>query len=396
MIRFTELVRDLPATVPFVGPEAQERSRGRAFRARIGANESVFGPSPKAKAAMQSAVATCWQYGDPENHELKQALAQHHGVAMENIVVGEGIDGLLGYLVRMLVEPGARVVTSLGAYPTFNFHVAGYGGELVTVPYRDDHEDLGGLMNIARSVEAAIVYLSNPDNPMGTAHGADDIVAALDRLPEGCLLVLDEAYVDCAGPEFEPPINPDDDRVIRMRTFSKVHGMAGARGGICHRPSAIDRRLQQGEKSLRHVPDFPNRGFGIVARPRLPDVGDPEDRLRPKSNLRNCGRKRPGVRSLASEFRGRGLRKRRCIRAPGSGSTVGAGCVRANAFCRTTRPVHQDFRRNRGRSNLACRITARGNPGCRHLTIQEILLVTPGIRRIPVGLVALASLSISS
>ncbi|HSM41569.1 MAG TPA: aminotransferase class I/II-fold pyridoxal phosphate-dependent enzyme, partial [Afifellaceae bacterium] len=122
---YTPLVRSLPASVPFVGPETQERARGAPFRARIGANESVFGPSPKAIAAMAKAAAEVWQYADPENHDLKYALARLHGVKPDNIVVGEGIDALLGYLNRMLVSEGTPVVTSLGAYPTFNYHVAG-------------------------------------------------------------------------------------------------------------------------------------------------------------------------------------------------------------------------------------------------------------------------------
>ena len=124
---FTPLVESLPATVPFVGPETQERQMGAPFRARIGANESVFGPSPKAIAAMVAATSEVWRYGDPENHDLKQALATHHGVKPENIIVGEGIDCLLGYLARMTVSEGTPVVTSQGAYPTFNYHVAGFG-----------------------------------------------------------------------------------------------------------------------------------------------------------------------------------------------------------------------------------------------------------------------------
>jgi histidinol-phosphate aminotransferase len=122
---YAHVVQDLPSTVPFVGPEAQERKRGRLFRARIGANESLFGPSPRAIEAMCAAAAEAWKYCDPENHDLKQALAARHCVKPENVVVGEGIDGLFGYIVRLFVEPGAVVATSLGAYPTFNFHVAG-------------------------------------------------------------------------------------------------------------------------------------------------------------------------------------------------------------------------------------------------------------------------------
>ena len=151
MPKFTPLIESLPATVPFVGPETLERQFGKPFDARIGANENVFGPSPRAIKAMQDAVAGSWRYGDPENHDLKAALAEHHGVAPENIVVGEGVDGLLGLLVRMIVVPGTRVATSLGAYPTFNFHVNGFGGQLVTVPYRDDSEDPRGPLGFGKA-----------------------------------------------------------------------------------------------------------------------------------------------------------------------------------------------------------------------------------------------------
>ena len=229
--RYTPLAQSLPATVPFVGPETQERAHGRAFAARLGANENVFGPSPKAIKAMQAALGDIWMYGDPENHDLRQALAVHHGTSPDNIVVGEGIDGLLGYLVRLLIGEGDSVVTSQGAYPTFNYHVSGFGGVLHTVPYVDDHEDPTSLFAKAAEVDAKIVYLANPDNPMGSWHRGEDIVAAMDKLPEGCLLLLDEAYVECAPQGTAAPIDANDPRVIRMRTFSKAYGMAGARVG---------------------------------------------------------------------------------------------------------------------------------------------------------------------
>lgn len=231
MPKYTDLVLSLPATVPFVGPETQERARGVAFAARLGANENVFGPSPKAITAMAEAAKDVWKYGDPENHDLKQALAAFHGVDPENIVVGEGIDGLLGYLARMVVEPGVRVVTSTGAYPTFNFHVSGYGGTLVSVPFKDDHEDPVALIEKAQEVGAAMIYLANPDNPMGTVHGADVVQRMIDATPKDSLLVLDEAYLEFADDDTAPVLDTDNQRVIRMRTFSKAYGMAGARVG---------------------------------------------------------------------------------------------------------------------------------------------------------------------
>jgi histidinol-phosphate aminotransferase len=229
--RYTALAASLPANVPFVGPEEQERARGAPFRARLGANESLFGPSPEAVAAMQDAAREAWKYGDPSSHDLRHALAAHHRVAPENILVGEGIDGLLGNLVRLMVSPGDAVVTSDGAYPTFNYHVAGFGGALHKVPYANDHEDPHALFATARETGAKLVYLSNPDNPMGSWHDGKDLAAALEDLPEGTLLVLDEAYVELAPEGTAAPVAADDPRVVRLRTFSKAYGMAGARIG---------------------------------------------------------------------------------------------------------------------------------------------------------------------
>ena len=103
--RFSALVESLPSFVPFVGPEAQERARGKTFRARLGANESIFGPSPKAVDAMREAAAGNWMYSDPESYELREAIARFHGVGIDNVVVGEGIDGLLGLSVKLATEP---------------------------------------------------------------------------------------------------------------------------------------------------------------------------------------------------------------------------------------------------------------------------------------------------
>ncbi|MBY6202185.1 pyridoxal phosphate-dependent aminotransferase [Maritalea mobilis] len=229
--RYTDLLNSLPATVPFVGPETQERARGARFDARLGANESVFGPSPRAVAAIAEAARDAWMYGDPEGFELRSALAAHHAVGIDNIVLGEGIDGLLGYLVRMLVAEGDAVVTSDGAYPTFNYHVAGFGGTLHKVPYAGDAEDPEALIAKAREVNAKLVYLANPDNPMGSWHDAARVRGMIDALPEGTVLALDEAYVDTAPAEAVLPLDLSHPRVIRFRTFSKAYGLAGLRVG---------------------------------------------------------------------------------------------------------------------------------------------------------------------
>jgi histidinol-phosphate aminotransferase len=229
--KFTDLVSGLPATTPFVGPEAIERRRGQLFDIRVGANESAFGVSPAAAKAMSDAVRNIAWYGDPEGFDLRSQLAQHHGVTMDEVCLGGGIDDLLGLTVRMLVEPGIPVVTSLGAYPTFNYHVTGFGGELIRVPYRDDRIDLGALIATVKQRKPAIVFFANPDNPMGTWYDAATVQAFIDEIPSPTVVIYDEAYVDFAPANVNFPMDTSRPRLLRMRTFSKAHGMAGARVG---------------------------------------------------------------------------------------------------------------------------------------------------------------------
>jgi len=231
MIRYSRLVGALPAVVPFVPPEALERRIGRTIKIRIGANESAFGPSPRAIAAINDAAAKISWYCDPEGYALREALAKHHGVARENIGLGAGADDLLGLIVRTIIDPGDPVVMSHGAYPTFAFHVNGFGGKFVTPPYRDFRNDAAALADAAQKSNARLVYLSNPDNPTGSWLSAAEQMSIIAKLPAGAVFVLDEAYSDFAPSGTLPTLDAEDPRIIRIRTFSKAHGMAGARVG---------------------------------------------------------------------------------------------------------------------------------------------------------------------
>ncbi|GGE24040.1 histidinol-phosphate aminotransferase [Marinithermofilum abyssi] len=230
--KFSRIVEALPPTVPFVPPEEMERQFGRKVILRLGANESSFGLSPKARAAMEQAAEESYLYGDATSHELRTKLAARLGIGTQHLVIGSGIDELLGLIARAFLDPGSGVTTSEGGYPTFNYHVEGYGGVLHTVPYRSDfYNDLDGLARSARETRSRLVYLANPDNPTGTFYTADEIARFRKQLPSDCLLILDEAYVEFAPEDQIYPIDPDDPQVIRTRTFSKAYGMAGARIG---------------------------------------------------------------------------------------------------------------------------------------------------------------------
>jgi len=230
---FTQLVQSLPDVVPFVGPETLERTFGRTFKARLGANESAFGISPLARKAIRDAagIEGCSWYGDPENFELRTLLAKKHGVSINNICVDAGIDSLLGLTIRLFIEPGQTVVSSRGAYPTVNYHVNGFGGVIQAVAYHNHHEDPVALAEAAQKHKARLVYLANPDNPMGTSLNAESIQTLMGALPEDCVLMLDEAYVEFMTSQAVLPLALSNPRLIRYRTFSKAYGLAGMRIG---------------------------------------------------------------------------------------------------------------------------------------------------------------------
>jgi histidinol-phosphate aminotransferase len=224
-------IEAIPLVTPFIGPEQLMREGGHASLLRLGANESTFGPSPKAVDAMASELARISWYGDPESYDLRCALAARHGCDVDNISVGAGIDDLMGLAVRAFMSPGDIALTTRGTYPTFGFHVTGFGGTLETVAYRNDGLiDVDALIAKAQALRPAIVYLANPDNPSGTLLPCADVVRLFEALPRQALLFLDEAYEDFVeeSDAFPAMLHP---RLLRVRTFSKAYGMAGARIG---------------------------------------------------------------------------------------------------------------------------------------------------------------------
>ncbi len=221
------------------------RESGRTQLVRLGANESAFGPSPRAVEAMVAEMPHLSWYGDPESLDLRDALAAKHSCLPQELVVGAGIDDLMGLVVRAYVAPGSAALTTRGSYPTLNYHVIGYGGRLVTVDYREDGTlDLEAMIAAAKREKPSLIYLANPDNPSGTFTARADLERFLDELPGDVLVLLDEAYADFVGAETLLPARIED-RIVRARTFSKAYGMAGARIGYAIASETVIQTLQK-------------------------------------------------------------------------------------------------------------------------------------------------------
>ncbi len=250
---------------PFIGPEQLMREGGHGSLLRLGANESNFGPSPKAIEAMARELPRISWYGDPESYDVRCAIALLHGCAIDNVSVGSGIDDLMGLAVRAFTTPGVPALATRGTYPTFAFHVTGFGVALETVDYAADGTiNVDALIAKAHTIQPGIVYLANPDNPSGTVLPFDRILRLFEALPQRSLLFLDEAYADFAGQD------PAADafmhaRLLRVRTFSKAYGMAGARIGYALAPP---RTVQTFQKIRLHYGVNRNAQVGALSCPR--------------------------------------------------------------------------------------------------------------------------------
>jgi histidinol-phosphate aminotransferase len=270
VIRPAPAVEAIPETTPFIGPEQLMRETGQRELVRLGANESAFGPSPKAIEAMARELPRLAWYGDPESLDLRDALAEKHACRPEEVVVGSGIDELMGLAVRAFVAPGDAALATRGTYPTFAYHVAGYGGRLVEVDYRvDGTTDCQAMLATARRDMPKIVYLANPDNPSGHFISEPEVARLYEALPHDTLLLLDEAYADFVDPR-ELLAPSFEDRLVRLRTFSKAYGMAGARIGYA---ITTRRNVRTFQKIRLHYGVNRNAQIGALA-----SLGDDEFR----------------------------------------------------------------------------------------------------------------------
>jgi histidinol-phosphate aminotransferase len=267
------------AHAALAGPEELARHSGRASLARLGSNESPYGPSPKAIAAADAAAAHSNRYGDPGNFELRGALAAYHGIDSANVMVGAGIDDLLGIAVRAFLPPGGAAIAGLGAFPTFEMHVRGFDAQLERVPYRaDGRTDLAGFLAAAQRLPGGLIFLPNPDNPSGSYYPPRDVMAFLDALPDDWLVLHDEAYANFLPPEERFPDDALDPRMLRLRTFSKEYGLAGMRVGYAFGSTEAVAALDA--LRLLYGVSRPAQAAALAALEDWPYVTDVIERLR--------------------------------------------------------------------------------------------------------------------
>ncbi len=227
-------IRDLKPYQPGKPSEELERELGISGSVKLASNESPLGPSPKAIAALQRAIANIHRYPDGASFELRRKLSQRLGVGEDQLVFGAGADEILGLLAKILLGPGDECVYAWPSFAMYPIVVRGMGATPVQVSLdRDLVHDLPA-MAAAVTERTRLVFVCNPNNPTGTSIGADDLDRFMSTVSEDVVVAIDEAYVDFARrSDFPDALSWVARRpgTIVLRTFSKVFGLAGLRIG---------------------------------------------------------------------------------------------------------------------------------------------------------------------
>ena len=200
---------------------------------KLASNENPLGPSPAALAAMEKALHNLHLYPDGNAFYLKKRLAEKLGVGPENIILGNGSNEIIEFVGHALIEPGTEVVVSQYCFAVYPIVTALFGGTLVTVSARDFGHDLPAMRR-AITPRTRALFAANPNNPTGTRAADAELKQLIDEAPRNVLIALDQAYIEFLEqpldllPVVRAGSNPN---LLLMRTFSKIHGLAGLRLG---------------------------------------------------------------------------------------------------------------------------------------------------------------------
>jgi histidinol-phosphate aminotransferase len=214
---------------------------------RLCYNEGAFGPSPKAIEAYRAAAGRLHTYPDMGYVHLRQALADHHNLDPARISCGAGSDDIISVLTRAYVREGDEVVYSQYGFSMYKIAAKTVGATPVAVPEIDMRTDLSAMLK-AVTPRTRMVCLANPNNPTGSWLTREEITQFLRQLPPNILFLYDTAYADYMDEDdYSDGLEwaAEDSRVCVVRTFSKIHGLAGLRVGWAYSSTKISEALNR-------------------------------------------------------------------------------------------------------------------------------------------------------
>jgi histidinol-phosphate aminotransferase len=286
-------LQDLPVYQPGrpIEEVAREHGLDPAGIIKLASNENPLGPSPRAIAAMEKAAREMHLYPDGNAFYLKRKLAAKLGVNPENLILGNGSNEIIEFVGHALMRPGAEVVVSEYCFAVYPIIAHMMRASLVVVPARQYGHDLEAMLR-AITPHTRIVFVANPNNPTGTCATPEELMRFVEHMPAEVLLALDEAYLeflDDPADFREHVLDGRHPNLLLMRTFSKIHGLAGLRLGY----GIADTRLISAFEKIRQP-------FNVNAMAQAAALAALEDDTHVHATREN---NRRGLEFFAREFR---------------------------------------------------------------------------------------------
>ena len=212
--------------------EEVKRQLGLKKIIKLASNENPLGPSNVAIKAVKKILLDTHRYPDSNGYDLRTQLAQKFNLNINNVIIGGGSEGIMSVIMRTFLSSDDEIIATENSFIGFRVLANASGIKTNWVSMKDYHYDLESMAKEIND-NTKVIYLANPDNPTGTYFNKDEFDNFMEKVPDRVIVILDEAYFEYASdiPNYPDSMHYRYDNVITLRTFSKIHGLAGFRVG---------------------------------------------------------------------------------------------------------------------------------------------------------------------
>ncbi|UCD36619.1 MAG: histidinol-phosphate transaminase [Nitrospiraceae bacterium] len=247
MIKAPDHISSIQPYVPGKPVEELERELGISGSVKLASNENPVGPSPRALRALRAGMSSLNRYPDGSCYYLRKALAERLGADPDELIFGNGSNEIIELAVRTFLSPGDAAVMAHPSFIVYASIVQAMNGKSIVVPLKDWRHDLKAMASKITK-KTKIVFIANPNNPTGTINRRDEMDAFMKKVPEGVLVVVDEAYYEyVSSPDYPDCMHylREGRDILILRTFSKMYGLAGLRIGYGIAPAPVAEEMNK-------------------------------------------------------------------------------------------------------------------------------------------------------
>lgn len=233
MLQAPEDIQSIQPYIPGKPVKELERELGITGSIKLASNENPIGPSPRAVSVLRKGLTGLHRYPDGSCYYLREALSRRLNIQKDEIIFGNGSNEIIELAVRTFLMPGDEAIMAHPSFVVYSMIVQAAQGRSIFVPLRDWRHDLEAMASRI-SDRTRLIFIANPNNPTGTINTAGEMASFMEKVPDGVLVIIDEAYYEyVSSPDYADSLSyfRQNRDILVLRTFSKIYGLAGLRIG---------------------------------------------------------------------------------------------------------------------------------------------------------------------